>query len=284
MLFQAFLLSWVPGLFWLLYVESRAPRRSSLWRIALTFLAGGLSVSLVFAFHHLLDQAGWGMLGQVPTTPLAAAGYFVVLVGLLEESCKLLACALVCLPRADFRESWDGVCCASSVALGFATVENFKYVVETGQPTVLIGRFLLSTFAHVVMSGLWGYALGWWRSGSLRSMGVILGALGWAAFLHGAYDWFLWVGLWPGALLVYAGLITLFRHRLQESYFASQQRWRSSEQVRECQQCRGLSRAEYYCCSQCGGRELSEARVCLACLAPCQSQQEQCTQCSRTFL
>lgn len=282
LLWQALFWSWMPGAFWLIYVESRAPQRSSRWRLAGAFLAGALSVGGVFAFHALTQRLGWET-AQPPQNPLLLLAYFCTAVGLLEETCKLLAVLLVCWPRADFREPWDGLSSASAAALGFATAENFKYVMDFGDPSVLLGRFLLSTFAHVVMSGVWGYALGLARQ-RIAGKFTLLEALLWSAVFHGFYDWFLTMGWALGALAVFLGLIVVFRQRLQESYFSSARRQGSSQQVRECRQCRTLGRAEYVYCPQCGGQEWSEKVHCLTCLAEVVQPVSSCTGCGRDWI
>jgi RsiW-degrading membrane proteinase PrsW (M82 family) len=282
LLWQALFWSWMPGAFWLIYVESRAPHRSSRWRLGSAFVAGALSVSGVFAFHGATARLGWET-GQPPQNPLLLLAYFCTAVGLLEEICKLLAVLLVCWPRSDFREPWDGLSCASAAALGFATAENFKYVLDFGDPSVLLGRFLLSTFAHVVMSGVWGYALGLAKQ---RSGGrwTLMEALGWSAVFHGFYDWFLTMGWALGALAVFIGLIVVFRQRLQESYFTSAGRQGSTQRVRECSQCRSLGRAEYAYCPQCGAQQWSEQVYCLSCLDNVSEASTRCGGCGREWM
>lgn len=266
----------MPGAFWLAYVESRAPQRSSWSRLILTFLAGAVSVSGVFAFHHMVEI-------EEPERVAPLLVYLCTVVGLLEEACKLLAVLLVGWPRRDFREAWDGLACASTAALGFATAENFLYVMGSGEINVLVGRSLSATFAHVAMSGIWGYALGLakQRQGGL---GVVLEAVFWSAVFHGLYDWFLMVGWAPGAVLVFAGLALVFRQRLQESYYTSARRQAPSEVVRECRSCRSLGRQEYVYCPHCGSPERAEKTLCLQCLAECPAEAGVCPACSRPVI
>lgn len=286
LLLQALILSWMPGAFWLVYVESRSPQRSSLSRLAVSLVGGGLSVLGVFGFHAGV-QSALGLNLEVPPDGLAGLFlYFTTVVGLLEETCKLLAVLLFCYPRRDFREPWDGLACATAVALGFATVENFKYVLDFGDASVLLGRFFLATFAHVVMSGIWGYALGLWKQARTRISGrVVLEALAWAAVFHGAYDFFLTIAFTPAALAVFLGLVTVFRQRLQEAYFTSLRRIGSTQAVRECRSCRALGRAEYAFCPRCGAQDdWKPETVCLNCLEPVsEGGQETCSRCGRTF-
>ena len=276
LLFQALFWSWMPGAFWLIYVESRSPQPTSWLRLALTFVAGALSVGGVNLFHSLVEVSE-------PVHPVGLLLYLCSVVGLLEELCKLSAVMLVAWPRRDFREAWDGLSCASSAALGFATAENFTYVLSAGNANILLGRSVSATFAHVAMSGIWGYALGLYRQRQAGPWAVVE-AIFWSAVFHGLYDWFLSLPWLPGALLVFGGLIVVFRQRLQESYFTSVRRKAPSEVVRECQSCRTLGRREYSFCPNCGESSWIEPSRCLACLAECSEQADHCPACQRPLL
>ena len=272
LLVQAFLLSWLPGLFWLSYVESRSPQPVIWGRLLLTFFGGGLSVFGVQLFHRFYDPAQ-------PENALASLIFFCVIVGGVEESCKMLAVLIAAWPRRDFRESWDGVGCASASALGFATAENFHYVMTYEDTSVLLSRSLSATFVHVAMSGIWGFALGLRKQGQ-GGWGTVAEALIWAAIFHGLYDWCLTQG-WPwAALLVFAGLALIFRQRLQESYFTSSRRQTWSQLVRECRACRGLGRSEYRFCPQCGEEDWDSKVLCLHCLKECEAK-DRCPHCQR---
>jgi RsiW-degrading membrane proteinase PrsW (M82 family) len=275
LLAQAFVLSWLPGVFWLTYVESRSPQPVIWSRLILTFLAGGLSVFGVQLFHMIYDPAE-------PESLFGSLVYFCVIVGGVEESCKMLAVLLASWLRRDFREAWDGVGCASAAALGFATAENFHYVMNFESTQVLLSRSLSATFVHVAMSGIWGFALGL-RKQVQAGWGTVLEALVWAAIFHGLYDWCLTQG-WPwAALLVFGGLVVIFRQRLQESYFTSSRRQTSSQLVRECRACHGLGRSEYTYCPQCGQQDWAEQRLCLACLKQCDGT-DRCPSCQRLLV
>ena len=274
---QALVWSWMPGAFWLAYVESRSPLKTSWVRLALTLGAGALSVGGVFAFHRWVDV-------EEPAQPAMLLAYLCTVVGLLEELCKLAAVLLVAWPRRDFREAWDGLACASAAALGFATAENFSYVMAAGDPGILLGRSLSATLAHVAMSGIWGYALGLYKQGQAGRM-VVFEAIFWSAVFHGLYDWFLMMDWVPGALLVFGGLILVFRQRLQESYFTSARRHTPSQLVRECKSCRTLGRADYLYCPNCGEQRWDDQYRCLACLAELKNDGAQdCSACHRPLV
>lgn len=265
----------MPGAFWLAYVESRSPQPTSWPRLLLAFGAGGVSVLGVQLFHSLVEV-------PEPSNAAGSLVYFCVIVGGLEECCKLLAVMLASWPRRDFREAWDGLGCASSAALGFATAENFTYVLNFGGAEVLVARSLSATFVHVAMAGIWGFALGL-RKQKLAGWGTVLEALVWASIFHGLYDWFLTQGWILGALMVFGGLILIFRQRLQEAYFTSSRRQTSSQLVRECRACHGLGRSEYNYCPHCGEQDWEEKRLCLTCLQECPAD-ERCPHCQRLLI
>lgn len=276
---QALLLSWIPGVFWLTYVESRSPRSSGWSSLAVAFVAGAGSVMGVSLFHRVVEV-------QEPADPLSLLFYLCWAVGLVEELCKMLAVLLVAWPRRSFREPWDGMSTASAAALGFATAENFTYVLNYGDAGVLLGRSLTATLAHVTMSSLWGYALGLarYRGGLVAGSGLVLEALVWAAVFHGFYDWFLMINLAPAALLVFVALFGIFRQRLQESFFASSRRSVAGQKVRECQICRALGRQEYVYCPACGKSDWSSRVFCLTCLKEVSGEAESCSACQKPFL
>ncbi|MBS2039529.1 PrsW family intramembrane metalloprotease [bacterium] len=276
LLTQALVWSWIPGIFWLSFVETRSPQPTIWRRLLLTFGAGACSVLGVRLFHQYVADP------TMPDHPLGSLAYFCVVVGALEESCKMLAVLLAAWPRRDFRETWDGLSCASAAALGFATAENFHYVMNFEDASVLISRSLSATFVHVAMSGIWGFALGL-RKQKQAGWGTVLEALAWASIFHGLYDWCLTQG-WPmAALLVFGGLALIFRQRLQESYFTSSRRRASSQLVRECRACHGLGRSEYEYCPQCGQQQWEAQTLCLACLKSCQETRT-CPHCQRSLI
>lgn len=276
LLTQALIWSWIPGVFWLTYVESRSPQPTIWSRLSLTFLAGACSVFGVWLFHTYVAD---------PPQPDNAVGsliYFCVVVGALEEGCKMLAVMVAAWPRRDFREAWDGLGCASAAALGFATAENFHYVMNFEDASVLVSRSLSATFVHVAMSGIWGFALGL-RKQRQAGWGTVVEALVWASIFHGLYDWCLTQGWTLAALLVFGGLVVIFRQRLQESYFTSSRRRANSQLVRECRACHGLGRSEYEFCPQCGQQDWETQTLCLACLKSCEVG-EACPHCQRRLI
>ncbi len=265
-LVQAVLLSLLPCAFWLWYVASSSPRRPRKGLLSVALLAGALSTQLVLGLGWVFDQANprWN---EIPMSFAGQLFFFVVNVGLVEEFAKLLAVRLTVYQSRDFQEPWDGLMYSSAAALGFATAENVKYVLGFGDPGVLLGRSLLSTFGHVLMSACWGYNLGL-AKGRPNARLLTLQGLAWAALGHGLFDFWLMQGHQLVAVGVLAGLFFLFRLRTTESVLASRHRMVLAHVVRECPACRALSRVPGVWCTACGKPMPDElTQHCEKCLA-----------------
>lgn len=278
---QAILLSLIPGLFWLWYIQGLGRRRREpLWMLALACLAGAASPLGVLYSGEMLDRLAPGFMEM----PAGAAGqlfYFIVAVGLMEESWKMLACWLSVYFLPAFDEPVDGLLYSGCAALGFATAENVKYILDSQDPSILIGRALLSTFGHVLMAGVWGYALGMRKArGKKQGPLWLLGLFG-AAVGHGFYDWFLWRGHSLLGVGVLGGLWWLFSQRVEETARLSPYRVHRVRRARECPTCGILSRAEGRYCSGCGKELEPTPPLCGNCLEPAEG--ERCAACGCVF-
>ena len=253
---QAVLLSLLPAAFWLWYVTSSSPRSPRKSLLALALLAGAASTQLVLALGWVIDEVHpeWT---AIPSAAWAQLLFFVVNVGLVEEFSKLLAVRFTVYGSADFQEPWDGLMYSAASALGFATAENVTYVLGFGDPSVLLGRSLLSTFGHVLMSACWGYSLGLQKSQPGRYRLLTFQGLIWASLGHGTFDFCLMQGQSWLAVGVLASLFWLYRLRLVDSVLESRHRIPHARLVRECPACRALVRSDCSYCTGCG-RSLSQ--------------------------
>lgn len=245
-----------PALFWLAYVyresRHRPPPRGT---VAVACLAGALSTAGVFFVDALLarglPEARTWSTSEDFTTRLAG---FVLVVGLLEEACKLASVRSTVYHARSFDEAVHGVVYSSAAALGFATVENAHYVHAHG-PTVLLGRSVLSTFGHVLMSMVWGIAMGLqrtrpgpaWRGWALLATSLLLSAL-----IHGIYDLLLVGGPVWAALCLLLALWRTFEGTLAELRRASPHRAAEIERTVACPACGAPSRGHARFCGACG--------------------------------
>jgi RsiW-degrading membrane proteinase PrsW (M82 family) len=268
------LLSLPPGLFWLWYVWGKArlhpPPRLL---VGCAVLLGALSPLGVLAFDDYINTHPIPWISSMTLEGGASQSliYFVVIVGCVEETCKMLAVRLTVFYSRTFDDPLHGVLYSSAAALGFATVENARYVDAHGAE-VMIGRAIMSTFGHVLLSMVWGFAIGAQRTRTKKGVAAWLG--GWillaasvllAGLLHGLYDDFLFQNHMGLALLL---LFTLWRVFLAQTELAARRsphRPVVARRMRECSSCRALVRSEGRFCGSCGtpleqaGEALSDA-------------------------
>ncbi len=209
LLFLIFPLVLLPGLFWLyhFYLQDRKqPEPLSL--VLLAFGLGGLMVAPTGLLEFYLGQL---------VDPERQLNIFLLL-GLLEESFKLLPVLIYFYPRDEFDEAVDGIIYSVAAGLGFAVVENMLYTLVYGLQTGLL-RSLITTLAHAGFSGIAGFFLGralltvkWERALFLILTGLLV-----AGTMHGVYNYLLFMdylasGLLVGVIfLLYLFLVSLIR-------------------------------------------------------------------------
>jgi RsiW-degrading membrane proteinase PrsW (M82 family) len=179
------LASILPAFFWmvLFYRSDRfAPEPRKL--VARTFLVGALvGAAMVFSLKELPFK-------------MAIIYSSVLIAPVSEEIAKFLCVRWTVYDNPEFNEPVDGMVYATAAALGFASVENVIYVLnswiaggaEVGV-MVLAGRSVLSVPAHALFSSIWGLALGWHKKRRTLKSGltVAAGLLG-GMVLHGLFN------------------------------------------------------------------------------------------------
>ena len=171
---------------------------------------GLLGRSVLYGFLATVPAAALELLllrfGPSGPRLLAAAFDAFVVAGLVEEGVKYFFVRRYLLGRPEFDERMDGILYAACVSLGFAFAENILY--GYADRTVLFFRSFTAVPMHAAVSGILGYwigrakiegghpgaadrlATGTEPVGSGRPPRALRG-LWEAAFLHGAYDFFL---------------------------------------------------------------------------------------------
>ncbi len=89
-----------------------------------------------------------------------------------------------------FDEPYDGIVYSSSVALGFATIENILYLIANGLEYAL-GRALLPVSSHAIFGVIMGYYLGKAKFSVHSKRKWIVLSLLIPFILHGIYDYIL---------------------------------------------------------------------------------------------
>ena len=177
------LLAFAPGIFWLwFFVRKDIYRPGPKRLLALTFFLGMVSTipAGIMEYIFLDDSVMSG-----PAAALTMEMLFVV--GPVEETAKFLAVRLVAFRSLYFDEPSDGLVYSVAASLGFASLENFLYVIEFG-PEVMIVRAPLSTLAHVIFGSFWGYALGSQRQEDARNSTPVFMGVATGAVVHGLFN------------------------------------------------------------------------------------------------
>ncbi|MFQ6030682.1 MAG: PrsW family glutamic-type intramembrane protease [Dehalococcoidia bacterium] len=282
------LISFTPGLFWLWFflrhdIHRPAPRRL----VAITFFLGCVStipagiVNVTLGPDDLND----------PNLSLATVAVSMLLVtGPFEELFKFLAVRWVPYRSLYFDEPIDGLVFAAAAALGFASLENFIYVLTYG-PEVMLVRAPISTLAHLSLSSVWGYALGQHHASGGRRRGLLIGSLVLAAIAHGLFNVAAFAikdvatGLMVSALLVGFGGFwahRAFRWGQRNSPF----RFKKNYPLIECPSCQSNIRAFHRFCNYCGQAvpDDFEALICGHCKNRNRPDASFCTGCGDQLL
>jgi len=131
--------------------------------------------------------------GLITKSILSTAIMAFVVVGLSEEFSKSLMVRYYAYPKKTFDEPFDGIVYCVMVSMGFATLENVLYVMQNGLGNA-IARMFTSVPAHATFGVIMGYYMGKAKFEPARSKELIQKGLFSAAFVHGLYDFFLFLG------------------------------------------------------------------------------------------
>lgn len=187
--FLNFSIAFLPGILWMWYIyRSDKFEPEPLNKIIAVFF-GGFFVVLPVIFVELGVSSVLGLSGDIDSLYEAVgASWFVA--GLVEEFSKFGIVLFAVYYTKEFDEPVDGIVYSSAAALGFATLENFFYMMKHGTSIILI-RGPLSTFGHLLFSTMWGYGLGRGKfhpkiAKRLATTGLLL-----AAGAHGLFNFLL---------------------------------------------------------------------------------------------
>jgi protease PrsW len=131
----------------------------------------------------------------------------ILVIGFTQEFLKYAAVRFSVYQSAEFDERTDGVIYATAAGLGFATVLNIAFVVDSGGVNLGMGaiRLVLTALAQASFAGVTGYFLGreklddkpaWWMP-----LGFLL-----AVLLNGLF-FYLWGNLSRAQITVSGGFV-----------------------------------------------------------------------------
>lgn len=175
-------LALIPAAIWLSFFYRRdrlePEPKHMVFRVFLLggLLAGAVGVPLVNEFFEIPQ---WLSSSSFVTQLLA--GWLIV--GTIQETLVYSAVRFSVYDTDEFDEETDGVVYATAAGIGYATVLNILFVVNSGGVALGNGgiRIVLTTIAHAAFAGVIGYFLGrqkfekrplWWMPA-----GVMLAAL-----------------------------------------------------------------------------------------------------------
>lgn len=278
-----FFLAFAPGIFWLWYVYGKdryAPEPLHL--IFKVFSLGALSLFLAIFLEKFIPVLfpavqSWETSGSHIERTL----YYILVIGAVEEFCKLLPVWLFVYKKSEFNEVIDGVVYASASALGFASLENLFYIFGFG-PHVMVGRAILSTFGHLLFSIFWGLGLGLAKFNPKHSKYIVVVGLIIASIFHGLYNIFAYASETLILLILIFIIWKLFLVIVEKSRFLSPFKHNWARKMKLCPHCRRLTRQSGKYCGRCG-KDIGEIEVLVFSCANCQAEVDKkltyCPQC-----
>jgi RsiW-degrading membrane proteinase PrsW (M82 family) len=179
-----------PALFWLgyFYYKDRF-QPEPLERIGAAYLLGMAAALACLAALRVLPLVGlpYDPSALMEGDRLGFLVYSLAVTGLVEEIFKFMPFVLFVLRFQCFDESTDGILYACFIALGFASVENIRYLPHL-EGVELLGRAFASPLTHTIFSSIWGYSIGRAHmSGAMRVRAAAVGLM-LAAVSHGLFN------------------------------------------------------------------------------------------------
>lgn len=165
-------------------VYNREPKLN----VIISFFLGCLAILPAIACEKIFSNVVDGTI-----TGVALFSYAVV--AFSEEFSKFLGLRLYAYRQKSFDEPLDGIVYAVMVSMGFATIENLMYVLNSAAAgkgyEVALLRMFLSVPAHASFAVVMGYFVGKAKFETrYRSLLMLTGLLG-AIFFHGSFDFFI---------------------------------------------------------------------------------------------
>jgi RsiW-degrading membrane proteinase PrsW (M82 family) len=245
-----------PAVFLLLFVYLRDKyEREPLSLVAITFVIGAACLVPAALIEFILGIF-------LPSNFLLQVFLSVALV---EELTKFIAVRIKAYSSPHFREVMDGIVCTVAAGLGFATLENVVYILQSGL-SVAITRAFLSVPGHAVWAGIMGFYIGLAkfnaRSKSQERLRVIEG-VGIATIFHGVYDLLVFSESLLGVIAISVVGWILFLLLIRRALSMSPFRWRETQPKYPVGGLLIPSRPRF--CTRCGSRLVGDENFCINC-------------------
>jgi RsiW-degrading membrane proteinase PrsW (M82 family) len=202
------------ALLWLIYFDLK----DSLQKEPRLLLLAAFGLGMVAALLGLLIYWAAEQLG-LPVDPGGSRReillYCFLGIGPIEEGCKFLLARTIIFRWRAFDERIDGLVYSAALAIGFATLENFYFLIYLPYLDVAeqLTRAAVAPLTHSLFAAIWGFGV----SRAFFGVRSRRARLAWqifplllAMFLHGLYDAFLlaWDAAIPASATI--GIIWLF--------------------------------------------------------------------------
>lgn len=184
----------IPAIFWLgyFYLQDRHEPEPKHF-VGGVFLIGAFIASPV---SHFVSGTLFTIAPSPGLDPLNADRLWktIILIGLVQEMCKLLVVRYSIYLHKEFDEPMDGIVYMMAAGIGFATAENFRHLLSLdGKMLLTQGAIntVVNTLAHACFAGVLGYALGrakFVKQTALQRGGGLLAGLLAAALLNGVFN------------------------------------------------------------------------------------------------
>jgi RsiW-degrading membrane proteinase PrsW (M82 family) len=160
--------------------------------LVISFLLGALAILPAIELERYFSK------GLLDGSIRSVAIFSFLVVGLSEEVCKFAGLRFFAYNKKTFDEPLDGIVYSLMVSMGFATIENIMYVIKfesiLGNGLQIgIQRMFLSIPAHATFAVVMGYFIGRAKFEPVRNTSLMIAGILSATFIHGAYDFFLFV-------------------------------------------------------------------------------------------
>lgn len=168
------------------------------------FLFGGLlAMALGLPLQNDLFRVSEWLFTNVTTNLLGA----ILVLGFSQEFLKYAAVRFTVYGSAEFDERTDGIIYATAAGLGFATVLNLAFIIDTGGVNLGMAaiRVVVTSLAQASFAGITGYFMGREKLESRPAWWMPLGFL-LAAVLNGLF-FFLWGTLTRASISISGGYV-----------------------------------------------------------------------------
>ena len=196
------------------YTSDRIEKESE--GLLIKLIEAGILSALLASIEETVGQ--WILAGLVPKeSPAFNVIMFFVVVAVSEESSKYLFMKKRTWNNPEFNCQYDGVVYAVFVSLGFALLENIKYIFTFGMSIALV-RALTAIPGHLCFSIYMGVFYGAARRASNRGEGsasfvLRIFAIIIPAIIHGAYDFIATTSQTIG-FFIFIGIMFFFTFKL----------------------------------------------------------------------